>query len=264
MKNYILLFVFAAILQGCFQIHPYDVRFGGETDINAKMIEQIEASCGSKETLKVAVISDSHCWYSDLSDAIADINSRKDVDFAIHCGDLSDTGTTKEFVWTRDELERLEIPYVALIGNHDFLGTGDAVYEAMFGKDNFSFIAGGVKFVCLNTNATEYDYIAAIPNFDFMENEMVDRKEEFNRSIIVMHAPPYSDQFNNNVVKSFQRYVRFFPGIMFCIAGHNHQQSVSELYNDGFLYFLVDCISHRNYYLFTITPTDYSYEIVRF
>ena len=47
----------------------------------------------------------------------------------------------------------LHVPYVALIGNHDCLGTGAETYKAVFGPTNFSFIAGDVKFVCLNTNA---------------------------------------------------------------------------------------------------------------
>lgn len=259
-----LVALVTVLLQGCFQTHPYDTDFGGETDINRHHIIEIESACAAKSSVKVAVISDSHCWYSDLRDAVSDINAKGDVDFVVHCGDLSDTGTTKEFVWAREELDELKPPYVALIGNHDFLGTGEAVYEAMFGEVDFSFIAARVKFVALNTNATEYDYMAAVPNFDFMENEMTKDREKFDRTIVLMHAPPYSDQFNNNVVKSFQRYVRFFPEIMFCVAGHCHEQSVTDLYNDGLLYFGVDCISHRNYYLFTITPEGYSYELVVF
>ena len=113
-------------VQGCFQTHPYDTDFGGETDINRHHIIEIESACAAKSSVKVAVISDSHCWYSDLRDAVSDINAKGDVDFVVHCGDLSDTGTTKEFVWAREELDELKPPYVALIGNHDFLGTGVA------------------------------------------------------------------------------------------------------------------------------------------
>ena len=80
------------------------------------------------------------------------------IDFVIHGGDMSDFGVTKEFLWQRDIMNGLKVPYVALIGNHDCLGTGEETYKTVFGPTNFSFIAGNVKFVCLNTNALEYDY----------------------------------------------------------------------------------------------------------
>lgn len=116
----------ALVLTGCdgmFDYHPYDVRIEGETGINPRHIAQIEADCAGKDTLHVAVISDSHGWYTETKAAVAAINARPEVDFTIHCGDLTDCGTTKEFLWQRDVLAGFTKPYVALIGNHDFLGT---------------------------------------------------------------------------------------------------------------------------------------------
>ena len=67
------------------------------------------------------------------------------IDFVVHCGDLTDTATEKEFEWSRDILLGLKHPFVALIGNHDFLGTGNQTYEKMYGKFDFSFIANRVR-----------------------------------------------------------------------------------------------------------------------
>ena len=242
-----------------FDIHPYDVNVKGETGINAKQISVIEKQFEDIETLRVAFISDTHLWLSDARDQIADVN-RRNVDFVVHCGDLTDTATGKEFEWSRDILMKLQCPFVALIGNHDFLGTGDTTYEVMYGKMNFSFIAGRVKFLCINTNATEYDYLAAIPDFDYIEEEIVKDKDKFDRTIVVMHAPPYSDQFNNNVCKAFRRYLDFFPGLMCCVYGHNHVDKVFEMYDDGLLFYGIDCAEHRNYRIFTITPDGYEVE----
>ena len=104
-------------------------------------------------------------------------------------------------------------PYVVLIGNHDCLGTGAETYKAVFGPTNFSFIAGNVKFICLNTNALEYDYSEPVPNFTFMEQELTNRQDEFKKTVISMHARPYTDVFNDNVAKVFQHYVKQYPGI---------------------------------------------------
>lgn len=255
------------LLLGCqdvFEYHPYDGRFSGECDINNHGISRIEQSCRDKDTLRIVFISDTHGWYSDTEDMVSNINSRNDVDFVLHGGDLTDCGTTKEYVWKRDILAKLKVPYVALIGNHDMLGTGDEVFAAMYGPLNFAFIAGRVKFVCLNTNATEYDYMAAVPNFDFMEEHFTADSALFDRTIICMHARPYSEQFNNNVAKAFEHYVNMFPGIMFCISAHDHHLQADELYNDGVMYYGIDCAMHRNYLLFTITPDNYEYEVIYF
>lgn len=266
-RIFILLLLALAIVAGCdslFDVHPYDANFDGETDINNHNMRRIEDDCRDKLPLHVAFISDTHIDYADLRAMVDDINRRDSIDFVIHLGDLSDTGTTKEFVWTRERLSALRKPYVALIGNHDFLGTGEEVYVRMFGKFDFSFIAGRVKFLCLNTNATEYDYIAAVPNFDFMEEHWTADSALYDRTIVCMHARPYSDQFNNNVAKSFEYYINMMRGTMFCINGHDHSQKADDIYGDGVMYYGVDAAYNRNYMLFTIGKEGYSYEIVRF
>ena len=153
---------------------------------------------------------------------------------------------------------------MALIGNHDFLGTGDQSYQVLYGSLDFSFIAGRVKFLCLNTNATEYDYMAAVPNFDYIEQEITARADEFDRTVIIMHAPPYSDQFNNNVAKAFRRYIDFLPHLMFCVYGHNHNSVVNNIYSDGLLFYGIDCSDHRIYRIITIRKEGYDEEEVHF
>lgn len=269
MKIRIKIWSAALLALGCvvscgdaFETHPYDVDFHGERHINVSQVAEIERRFADSDTLRVAFISDTHGWYRQTKDEIASLNSRQDIDFVVHCGDLTDTGTAKEYEWIRDLLGGLHCPHVALIGNHDFLGTGDQAYRVMFGEMDFSFIAARTKFVCLNTNATEYDYLAAVPNFDFLETELTKDTARFDRTIIVMHAPPYCEQFNNNVAKAFRRYIDFFPGLMCCVYGHNHSDAVLDIYDDGLLFYGIDCAQHRNYRIFTITPDGYEVEQV--
>ena len=113
-----------------------------------------------------------------------------------------------------------------------------------FGNPDFAFIAGRVKFVCLNTNAIEYDYSQPVPNFDFIKAEWTNRADEFDRSVVCMHAPPFSEQFNNNVAEPFIR--------------------IQDLYDDGTIFYMTASAKERKYYIFTITPDDYSYEIIDF
>ena len=111
------------LLTGCDLIdyHPYDVRISGETDVNAHNIEQIEAKCKGKTTIRFITMGDSQRWYDETEDFVKEVNKRDDIDFVIHGGDMSDFGLTKEFLWQRDIMNGLKVPYVALIGNHDCL-----------------------------------------------------------------------------------------------------------------------------------------------
>lgn len=247
-----------------FDVHPYDVHINGEKNVNANQMARIESATKDKTTIRIAFISDSHQWLDDLKDEVNDINKHEDVDFVIHGGDLTDFGSTREFEWARDHLLKLNKPFVALLGNHDCLGTGNQTYAAIFGDPDFSFIAGRVKFVCLNTNAIEYDYSKPIPNFDFMEQEATADKDDFDRSVFCMHAKPYSDQFNNNVAKVFNYYIEQYPKPLFCLNGHGHHNNQEDIYKNGIIYYEVCASKFRQYYIFTITPNDYSYEIIDF
>lgn len=244
--------------------HPYDVKIDGECNINATNIQRIQTACAGKDTIRFAAMGDSQVFYNETHDFVAHINSRNDIDFVIHGGDFTDYGTTDEFLWQRDILQKLNAPYVGLIGNHDCLGTGRDVFKKVWGDANFSFVAGDVKFVCLNTNALEYDYSEAIPDFDFILSQRDDTTDTVKRSIVCMHAPPYSDVFNNNVAQAFNHYLKLLPELLFCFNAHNHSLKVSDIYGDGTLYYQCDSMEGRSYYVFTITPSGYEYEVCYF
>lgn len=267
-KCFISLFLFSLLLlNGCtdlFEYHPADGRVSGETNINAKNIEKIEAQCSKKTTLRVAVMSDTQRHYDETEDFVNLINSRNDIDFVIHTGDITDFGLTKEFLWMRDILNKLTVPYVVVLGNHDCIGNANDVFKEVFGDFNFSFLAGNTKFVCLNTNALEFDYSVSVPDFDFIINELNDERPEYEKTIVAMHAPPYSEQFNNNVATVFQHYINEFRQLQFCVYGHIHHVGVSDLFDDGVLYYSCGHIASRNYLLFTITPDGYTYESIDF
>ena len=164
----------------------------------------------------------------------------------------------------RDILDRLRVPYVVLLGNHDCLATGKEVFNRIFGEENFSFTAGDVLFICLNTNALEFDYSDAIPDFSFLEKLLKNLSPDIRRTIVAMHAGPYSEQFNNNVAKVFQLYLRQFPGLQFCVYGHGHSIQVNDFFDDGILYYECTCAKKRAYLLFTLKENEYLYEVVNY
>lgn len=263
-KGIVLSTLLAITACDMMEYHPYDARIKGMTHINSRNIVRIEEELKGAETFRFAFITDTQRWYDETEDAVQSINQRTDVDFVIHGGDLTDFGATQELLWQRDILNNLKIPYVCLIGNHDCLGTGEEVFTKVFGDPNFSFTAGDVHFVCLNTNALEYDYSEPVPDFKFMQHERDSFPKEAKRTLFAMHTKPKDEQFNNNVANIFQHVLHTFPTPLCCIYGHGHKLAADNLYGDGLMYYQCSNIKDRIYMIFTINKEGYSYETIHF
>ena len=267
-KFFVCSLIFGAVLlclQGCdlIEYHPYDARFDGPTHLTAQMTARIEKECVGKDTLRFAQISDTQRWYDETKNLVDAINQRGDIDFVIHTGDLSDFGLTKEFVWQRTILNGFKMPWVCIIGNHDCLGTGEDVYHTIFGDDNFSFNASFVHITCINTNAFEYDYSAAVPDFNFIKQDLAAVPDTISHSVVAMHAKPGSEQFNNNVLDYFDYMLNKYPGLSFCIIGHDHHTEVFYPFENGVPYYECGSAKTRTYIVYTITRESYTYEAVK-
>ena len=253
------------LLSACdmFEVHPYDGKIVGATNVNAKNIALIEKSFKGKDTIRFAYMSDSQRWYDELEAFVKHANTRDDIDFIVHGGDVADFGLTKEFLWQRDILGESKHPYVVVVGNHDYLANGDEIFKKVFGPLNFSFIAGHTKFLCLNTNALETNYGESIPNFDFLKKER-SKEEKYSNTVVVMHAQPTSEQFNNNISDLFQYSIKQFPNLLFCAHGHGHNYKEVDVFDDGIIYYQTPNIGKRQYILFTITQDSYTHELVTY
>lgn len=261
-----MLLLCLAGTQSCdmFEAHPYDTLIKGEKNLNEKHIKRIEESLRTQDTIRFAFVSDTQRWYDETEDFVRAVNKRDDIDFVIHGGDISDFGATHEFILQRDILLRLRMPWVALLGNHDCLGTGENTYAEIFGRPNFYFVAGKVLFVCLNTNCMEYDYSEPIPDFGFMEELLRNLPSGVERTIVAMHVPPFDMEFNNNVTTVFQLYLHQFPDLQCCIYGHGHRYATDDLFGDSILYHQTPCAKKRGYIEFTLTPEGYEQQLVNY
>ena len=75
-----------------FEIHPYDGKVTGETDINSKNIKRIENNCADKTIIRFIMMGDTQRKYNETADFVTAVNKRDDVDFVIHGGGISDFG----------------------------------------------------------------------------------------------------------------------------------------------------------------------------
>lgn len=268
MRGVICCFVIGILMAACdpFEYHPYDARLDKKyRNINQKNIERIREKDRDADTVRFAFMGDTQRWYDETEDFVKAVNQRDDIDFVVHGGDISDFGMKKEFCWIHDIMSKLNVPYVAIIGNHDHLGTGIEIYKTMYGDLNFSFVYGKTKFVCLNTNALDFDYATPVPDFEFIQREIADTAAvDYQQTIAMMHAEPGDVVFNNNVKTVFHEYLKRFRHLRFCVHAHEHRLMVNDFFNDGIIYYGSDAMKNRNYLLFTVTKEDYKYEVVYF
>lgn len=260
-KIYLLALPF--ILASCeaFDIHPYAGNVSGKKNINEINIQKIEERYAHKDSIKYVFISDSQRWHDELEDFVKEINKRDDIDFIVHGGDIADFGLTKEFLIQRDILEKLNKPYVVIIGNHDCLANGEEVFEVVFGKQNFSFTAAKTKFVGLNTNALESNYANPIPNFSFIKQELEKSRGNYNQTVVIMHAKPTTEQFDNNVAELFQYSIKQFPNLLYCMNGHGHRYDIHDIFGDKINYYEVPNIGKRQFIIFSVTPGQHTHEL---
>ena len=175
---------------------------------------------------KIALIADSHTYYDDLEQQVKYINTLKDIDFVIHLGDITLSAINREFNWYSDIINKIQVPVITLIGNHDCLANGYEIYTEMFGPSNFDFSYNGVKFVMLDDIVWEKH--VEDPDFEWFTEAIVNDKD-YKHVIPFAHIPPWDDQFSYGN-ELFYNYLLEQNDISLSVHGHIHRYDVRRPY----------------------------------
>jgi predicted phosphodiesterase len=187
------------------------------SDINARNIASLERTPPADDTLTIASFADAHNYYDDLRRAVKTINARNDIDVVIVGGDVTETGLMDQYESYMTEMKTLRVPFVTVIGNHDFLSNGAVIYRKMFGPVNFSFEYAGCRFIGFNDVVWENDNKA--PDFDWLEGALAQGPEP---SIVVAHIQPWTDaQLGDAYSGRFERILDS-NRVILSIGGHCH------------------------------------------
>jgi len=113
----------------------------------------------ASEPFRFALLSDLHISSvnsqpsEDLQNAVNDVNSLKNIDFVLVSGDISNLGDTVSLKIAKQLLEKLNVPFYVIPGNHDVRWTeADANnFKQIFHDDKFSFTHKGYQFIGFTT-----------------------------------------------------------------------------------------------------------------
>jgi outer membrane protein assembly factor BamB/predicted phosphodiesterase len=205
MKHSVFLIFFFICLNTFAQVKPF--RFAFLTDTH------IGSPDGAAE--------------EDLRRSIADINTIKDVSFAVLTGDVTELGTDEQFKLAKQLLADLRIPYYIIPGNHDtgWSESGGLGFTKAFGTDKFLFQYNGIHFIGCASGPYERMSDGHVPR-DAM-NWMKDKLGKINDNdpIIFLNHYPLDNGLDNwyQVIDLLKQ-----KNTILAICGHGHNNRLVQ------------------------------------
>jgi len=251
-RGAIAVFLLAAGLSACdaFRVHPYAVpQDEWLQDLTQKNLAKI-ARIDPPETFSSAAFGDSQRWQDETSAVVPSINGDRDVLFAVHVGDITEFGLNQEYVWLNEYFQGLRVPLVTVIGNHDLLGNGGAIYDSVYGPRNYTFHFGRTKFVMLDSNSREYER-RLVPDLAWLERELLP-EPTWDRAIVVAHVPFDDDDFRRELREPYEAIVQRHGNVILSLHGHNH--AFRDELIDGIRLVQADKMENRNWTKITVGP----------
>jgi len=183
------------------------------------------------------------------------------ADFVILAGDISDFGLEKEFVWVDDILSKLNKPYVAIVGNHDLLGEGEAIFNKMYGANNFHFDVNSFRFIGINTNSREYAFSGHVPDTTWLR-ESLQVPSGTKQAFVMAHMAPFTNDFDPRLEEAYSKILRESGKVNLSLYAHEHSFSSQEPYEDGIQYVVAAAMESKFYLLVKVWGTN-GFEITR-
>jgi len=177
---------------------------------------------------KIVLISDTHNFYDPFITQVNYINTLKDIDFVIHLGDFTTGSLNKEFNWYSTIINRLDIPFFTVIGNHDCLANGCSIYKNMFGPSDYIFTYKNVKFILFDDVIWEKN--CQDPDFEWLDDALKN-DDNYTHIIPFSHIPPWDGQFSYGNEIVFNTLMERNK-INLSVHGHKHRFDVLKPYGD--------------------------------
>lgn len=167
----------------------------------------------------------------DLADIVNEVNQAfiDSVSFVFLPGDVADDGSRAAYAVVRGELDRLKVPWCAIIGDHDVHEKSFANFkEAMSKETHYAFTVGNARFLAMNA----FD-IPEPPSFTVSKEQLKWAEDELQLAtrngqikVLLLHCYPSDLKAGG---KEVSRLVRDYD-VRLIDMGHTHY---NEIANDG-------------------------------
>lgn len=183
------------------------------------------------QEFKFAFVTDTHIGAStseeDLIRSIEDINEMPDLDFVLITGDVTEMGTDEELKKAKEIIEKLEIPYYIVPGNHDtgWSESGGVSFIREFGDDKFVFEHEGFKFIGTASGPYVRMSDGHIPRDAIVWLDQILEETPKDQPIIFINHYPLTNSLDNwyEATERLKKY-----NTQFEISGHGHRNKAFD------------------------------------
>ena len=228
MKNIIVMLFFLIFIVSCDDNINYhmnkegvDICYDRTIPVNMEEInERSNAAGGGPKTpfivdlsnFSFIVVADTHYNFNSIK--LEKIKSKAlDANFIMIAGDLTNSGNPYQYDALEADMQRITVPVLPVIGNHDRLHSGWGEYNKRFGKNYYSIEIGKTLIIALDTASGALGE----KQKNWLIN-LLDNNSSENR-ILITHfqeykLPLYPQKEVMDIVEKYK--------IQLCIFGHEH------------------------------------------
>jgi Icc protein len=169
--------------------------------------------------------------YRDLLALVDEVNlvMAASLCFVYLPGDNADHGEAAEYEVVREALDRLELPWFAIVGDHDVhLQSLENFRRFMMPDPVYSFEVGPYCFIALNAfaSARPNEFDLSGEQLDWLERKLMDAEHNQRRCVLLLHCYP-SDLARTGV--ALHALIRQY-NVLLLDMGHTHY---NEIAHDG-------------------------------
>jgi hypothetical protein len=152
---------------------------------------QLQKISKNESNFSFAVYGDNKDDDEKFHHLIQNVNE-KDVLFSIDDGDLTSSGTMRQFGHFIIEIKQSKAPVLTNIGNHDLYRGSESNYINVFGNPYYSFKENNSYFIILDdANATSFGGV----QMEWLKNELK-KSQKYKYRFVFMHIPLYDPRNN--------------------------------------------------------------------
>jgi 3',5'-cyclic-AMP phosphodiesterase len=167
----------------------------------------------------------------DLAEIVNEVNHSfaDSVSFVFLPGDVADDGSRAAYAVVRGELDRLNLPWCAIIGDHDVHEKSFANFlEAMSERTHYAFTVGSIRFVAMNAFDVPDpgSFVVSGDQLAWVKRELQAATDAGHPSVLLLHCYPSDLKAGCGELMEALRNV----DVRLIDMGHTHY---NEIANDG-------------------------------